>query len=61
MGQIFHRSTNTLSRVSIFGAVFFLALIVIRFLSTGLVRTMVIVTNAFVAVALAISLVLVSR
>ena len=25
MGQIFHRSTNTLSRVSVFGAVFFIA------------------------------------
>jgi hypothetical protein len=25
MAQIFHRSTNTLSKVSIFGAVFFLA------------------------------------
>src|SRR2546423_5977706 len=28
MAQIFHRSTNTLSRVSIFGAVFILAAIV---------------------------------
>ena len=27
MGQIFHRSTNTVSRVSVFGAVFFLALL----------------------------------
>jgi hypothetical protein len=27
MGQIFHRSTNTISRVSVFGAVFFLALL----------------------------------
>lgn len=41
-------------------AAFFLALVVIRFLSTGLVRTALIVTNAFIAVALATSFVLVS-
>ncbi len=31
MPQIFHRSTNTLSRVSIFGAVFFLAALLVTF------------------------------
>ena len=43
----------------IVNAVFFLALIAIRFLSTGVPRTLLIVTNAFVGVALAVCLVLV--
>ena len=32
MAQIFHRSTNTLSRVTIFGAVFFIAFVLYSFL-----------------------------